>query len=432
MSLIQVGPGVRLPDRALLFGQANSDRVDLGTGSAIDDMAISTCVVLAYFTTTPSDGQIVFFKGLTGANGRWTCVFTDSGSGMSLTAARRRVTAGSNVEGILTRYKAWGLNKWVWLAFISDTTADLGNRALIGDFNTPFGDPSSYTVRTAGSGTVTSNAGSTAWWGNNSNLTAGLPAGSRLAAGWVFPRALNNNELEFIRTTGAAPAGAVLTTLHGDNGTSIQPNISGGTGLNGTVTGATQASGPAWEYARRVKPRRTYFAPTASAYSLALAQGSYALTGQTVGLKAARQIVAAQGSYALTGQAVALKADRRAALAQGSYSLTGQSSILTAQRRIVPAQGAYNLTGQDINLTLAHGFVLTMSGGSYALAGQALTLKAARALGVPFGSYVIDGQAAGLTYSGNLIVTPSGRIIPIAREIRTLAIASENRIFPVS
>lgn len=42
----------------------------------------------------------------------------------------------------------------------------------------------------------------------------------------------------------------------------------------------------------------------AGTYSLVVAQGSFSVTGQVVGLRAARVIAAAQGGYILTGWAV--------------------------------------------------------------------------------------------------------------------------------
>ena len=172
-----------------------------------------------------------------------------------------------------------------------------------------------------------------------------------------------------------------------------------------------------------------YTAGGGSPFTLVMAQGSYALTGQALALKAARQLVLAQGAYALAGQAVALKADRQLAAAQGSYALTGQavglafgamiaadqgSYALTGQalalkaaRQLLMAQGAYALAGQDVTLTFtpaAGAFTLVMDQGAYALTGQALALQAGRQLVVAQGSYALTGQALALQAGRQLLM----------------------------
>jgi len=67
---------------------------------------------------------------------------------------------------------------------------------------------------------------------------------------------------------------------------------------------------------------------TSAAYSLAAAQGSYALTGEAQALNAARSLLAAQGAYALTGQVQALNAARTMFALEGVYALTGESVTL--------------------------------------------------------------------------------------------------------
>ncbi len=161
-----------------------------------------------------------------------------------------------------------------------------------------------------------------------------------------------------------------------------------------------------------------------TAYSLSLAQGSYSLGGQTVGLRSARRVTAAQGSYALNGQSVGLAysgAARTIAVAQGSYTLNGQAKGLRADRKIAAAQGSYALTGQA--LALKHAVKLQVAQGSYALNGQSVGLAGpivGYALAMGQGSYSYTGSDAAVdvginigtgtyTLTGNAVGLKAGR-----------------------
>jgi hypothetical protein len=140
-------------------------------------------------------------------------------------------------------------------------------------------------------------------------------------------------------------------------------------------------------------------AAASTGYTLTAAQGSFSLSGQAAGLKAARKLAASQGSYALAGQAAGLKAGRKLVAAQGSYTLTGQAAGLKAGRKLSAAHGVYVLTGLDAQLVYSGGgaaYTLTAEAGSYALAGQAAQLKAGRRLAAGQGSYALAGQVAAL------------------------------------
>lgn len=104
-------------------------------------------------------------------------------------------------------------------------------------------------------------------------------------------------------------------------------------------------------------------------YTLALAQGSYTLTGQALGMTKALHLTCAQGSYVLTGIAATIGKGYTLALAMGSYVLTGISLTLTKALRITCAQGSYTLTGQALGMTRQ--LIMTMSTGYYAITGFA-------------------------------------------------------------
>ena len=105
-------------------------------------------------------------------------------------------------------------------------------------------------------------------------------------------------------------------------------------------------------------------------YTLTCAQGSYALTGQALGMTKALNMALAQGSYVLTGIALGLSVGHTIVLAMGSYVLTGIDLTMTKALNIALGQGSYSLTGQA--LTMTRGWYMALSTGYYTLTGFAL------------------------------------------------------------
>ena len=183
---------------------------------------------------------------------------------------------------------------------------------------------------------------------------------------------------------------------------SISGWTGGGSAGNWTYTRDTAASNVSVSGAEGSTPLRKAFTITPSTetqgsgggYTITIGQGSYTLSGQSVGLKAGRTVAISQGSYTLSGQAVSLKKGYTVAIASGSYSLSGQAVGLTAQRKIAIAQGSYTLTGQSV--AFAKGFTISIGTGSYALTGQDVGLRAARTIAIANGSYALTGQELGL------------------------------------
>lgn len=159
--------------------------------------------------------------------------------------------------------------------------------------------------------------------------------------------------------------------------------------------------------------------------TLAAGHGSYALTGQTVSLLRLFTLTAAQGAYALSGQAVALAVSRMLSAGQGSYTLTGQAVSLLASRVLAAEQGSYALTGQTVGFTYTPlgSYNLLADAGSYALTGQAVGLLASRVLAAEAGSYSLSGQAVGLTYS------PAGASYSLTVEQGSYALTGQDIAF---
>ena len=164
--------------------------------------------------------------------------------------------------------------------------------------------------------------------------------------------------------------------------------------------------------------------------TLALGQGSYTLSGQTVALKAGRTLAIAQGSFALGGQDVGLRASRLLALAQGSYALSGQDAGLRASRLLTLEQGGYTLTGEAVAMLI--GRMMALGQGSYALGGQSVSLLVSRLLALGRGSYALAGQIL-LFERANFEppLTPDERIFVLDAENRAVVVEAESRMFAV-
>lgn len=143
---------------------------------------------------------------------------------------------------------------------------------------------------------------------------------------------------------------------------------------------------------------------TGNAYTLACAQGSYALTGQTTSLLRGRLLGATQGSYTYTGQTVGLLYGRKVQPTAGSYVLSGQDVGLKQGRVLAVAQGSYVYTGQTV-LPEWTRTPLAVSQGSYALSGQDVTLRLGKSLACTQGSYALTGQDVGLLFGRALAAT---------------------------
>lgn len=114
-------------------------------------------------------------------------------------------------------------------------------------------------------------------------------------------------------------------------------------------------------------------APVGNAYSLPAAQGSYTITGNSIGLRAARRIIASAGAYTLAGNAAALRVARRLTAAPGAYSIVGNPANLVkgiAPRALQVAAGNYTITGNPAALRVARR--LQAAPGAYAITGFAV------------------------------------------------------------
>lgn len=165
---------------------------------------------------------------------------------------------------------------------------------------------------------------------------------------------------------------------------------------------------------------------TATAYSLNLESGSYAISGAAATVTRTRLFNAAAGSYALTGAANSLLAGRALNLGAGSYSVSGAALTLLRTRIFNLAAGSYTLSG--VATGLLYGRIMALGSGAYSLTGQAASLLVGRLLNLAAGSYSLTGQAASLLVNrlltlgpGNYTVTGAAASLLYARIVNLAA-----------
>jgi len=135
-------------------------------------------------------------------------------------------------------------------------------------------------------------------------------------------------------------------------------------------------------------------AGAAGGYDLTITQGSYSLTGQSVGLKRQLKLSCNQGSYSLSGQAVALKKGVTLPINQGAYTLSGQSVNFKRALKVSLNNGSYSLSGQTVGLKRV--LMVSVSQGSYSLSGQDIAYSLDKNISITQGSYLLSGQTLGL------------------------------------
>ncbi len=224
---------------ALLFG-ADNDRVEYTANAALDLGATGTIAMWLY-PTDDTARQGLFVRSLA-ANAYYEMAWRADQAGDYFLADRQRATADALCQANAANFAAYGLNKWLFVVFVFDTGGANGDqKILIGDLTRPAAEPSSYTTQTAGSGSISTNYGS-------SNFFVGNQAGAltrefkgRIAWVGVWNTALTTQQIisEQFRPR-VLPGNTVLFSHLGYPGTTC-PDWSGNA-IGATVTGATNTS----------------------------------------------------------------------------------------------------------------------------------------------------------------------------------------------
>lgn len=217
---------------ALDFDSASSDKINVGSGTSLDNLTTGTYLSWVFLRSSPAHDGAISWKGLA-ASGSRQFRFN---SGGSLLLAIFRATTNTQIEGTPS---AIGFDKWSFVATVHNTGGANGDQKLFGgDLSTIAAEPSSYISQSVGSGAVGDNSSTDMIIGNRE--TNGRNFEGLIAWIGIWNRVLTLGEMQAQQFRPHVTSGCVLFTHCGYNGTGTQADWSGN-GNNGTVTGATVA-----------------------------------------------------------------------------------------------------------------------------------------------------------------------------------------------
>lgn len=201
-------------------------------------------------------------------------------------------------------------------------------------------------------------------------------------------------------------------------------NRSIGTGSSGniSVTGANAA------WTMRI------FELLQQAYTLAVAQQTYTLTGNATGLYRGYKVAVTEQTYTATANDVTLSKSTSGytlPVTSASYVVTGNSTSLLWKRVLPVTKATYTATAQAVGLLFKR--VLPVTKQSYSVTGNAVGLLWKRVLGVTKQSYTVTAQtitplwkrvlsvaSQSYTVTAQSIVLLWKRVLSVAKQTYTL------------
>lgn len=219
---------------AIDFDVASSNNINAGSDSTLDNIDPGTMCIWAYLDDV--DQQSTFMtKGVAGDGDNHELAPKQAGSGrVDMNISRSGSTM--QIRAAATSFTHYGSSKWVFICGVWDTSLSATSQFLyIGDMDSGVAEPSSYSTRTAGSGTKGDDSDKN--WMIGGNFATGGFAG---AISWVgvWSKQLSVAELNVQRMSPHPTATSALFIWVGYNGLGVQPDWSGN-GNAGTVTGGT-------------------------------------------------------------------------------------------------------------------------------------------------------------------------------------------------
>jgi hypothetical protein len=137
-------------------------------------------------------------------------------------------------------------------------------------------------------------------------------------------------------------------------------------------------------------------------YTLTVTKGTVTFAGQSVELKAGRNLGVTNATVSFSGQTTGLNAGRNLSVTNASMAFGGQSTSLNAGRHIGVTNATVAMGGQNVTLTYSGGvgptYTLTVTQGTVAFSGQSTSVLANRVLTSANATLTFAGQSVDLTY----------------------------------
>ena len=212
----------------------STDKVSVGTGTNITDLAAGTYCAWVNPSSVASGTHRIYQKGVGAAADFFVLGDVNAGDFRITTP---RATTGLRAQSNGSVVSA---GVWQYLAGSWDTTLTNADQHLYyGSLTTDAAEIGSYSTQVVGSGSITSNSGAAGVIGNKANDNGALSGDIHAFA--IFNRQLTLGEIIEWQWHPRVFSGCVGFWLLGWNGTGTQPDWSG-SGNAGTVTAAAVAT----------------------------------------------------------------------------------------------------------------------------------------------------------------------------------------------
>jgi hypothetical protein len=147
-------------------------------------------------------------------------------------------------------------------------------------------------------------------------------------------------------------------------------------------------------------------------YTLTIAAGSFALSGGSVGLGAARRMSGVTAAYALSGSAIGLRFGHRLAATSATYAFSGGTVALRTGRRLGATQGSYAITGVAVGLFYSSlGRYLSAAVGTYSMTGSLIAARATRRMQAAPGLFSFVAGTVGLALGRRVLAVVASYLI---------------------
>jgi hypothetical protein len=236
---------------ALKFTNLGSERVNVGSGSLLDDILTGTVIAVCTPTVADTAGGRIYQKAYLGADASyWLLDINDGVSALLRFGYSRSVTdlaVGATVVTLNQRQ--------FFAASFNGSGADADQKLYRGTDQQPVTEVATYSQRQVGAGTHPADAGANGYIGNRANFNVGFPGTIEMLAIYR-DRILTPSELRDVQAGLIPRAGLVGYWLLGESGQNLVPDLSGN-GNHGVITGATLTLDGRFREARATR-RRLY------------------------------------------------------------------------------------------------------------------------------------------------------------------------------
>lgn len=140
--------------------------------------------------------------------------------------------------------------------------------------------------------------------------------------------------------------------------------------------------------------------PPPPAYTLTAGEATFALTGESTGLTAARKITAGESTFSFTGENAGVYHGHLVTSGEAAYTFTGESAGVYHGHVLGAGEATYSLTGESAGVY--HGHTVLSLPASFSLTGENAGITAARKITAGEASYTFTGEAAGLFFGFTL------------------------------